>query len=181
MKKILVVVDMQNDFIDGALGSEHAAAVVDKVCEKIKGWDGDIVYTLDTHTPEDYPNTTEGKDLPIPHCMIGSDGHKLNTKVRDALQKKLGRAFDLVYHEYTKQCFGSVELAAMIGEQTDFIELIGLCTDVCVISNAVILRNWKPNMRVVVDASCCAGVTPESHKVALAAMKCCGIQVIGDE
>lgn len=181
MNKMLVVVDMQNDFIDGALGSKHAEAIVDKVCEKIKNWEGHIVYTLDTHTPEDYPNTTEGKDLPVPHCMAGSDGHKLHSKVYDAIRKKIGRESDMLYHEFQKRCFGSMELAACFADQYDYVELIGLCTDVCVISNAVILRNWKENMRVVVDASCCAGVTPDSHKIALAAMKCCGIQVIGDE
>ena len=180
MNKLLVIVDMQNDFIDGALGSPQAQDIVDKVCEKIRTWDGEIAYTMDTHTPDDYLNTTEGKDLPIPHCMIGSDGWQMNSKVYDAIRKRNKHADDMKYFEYGKSCFGSFNLAACVGDHFNYVELVGLCTDVCVISNAILLRNWKDTMEVVVDASCCAGVTLDSHKIALEAMRNCGIHLIND-
>lgn len=180
-KKMLVVVDMQNDFVDGALGSEQAQEIVDKVCKKIEEWEGDIMYTLDTHTPDDYMQTTEGEDLPVPHCLIGSDGHKLNSKVRDALAKKAGSESNMLYNELSKHTFGSPRLASCVSLCSSDVEIVGLCTDTGVISNAIMIRNWHETMRVTVDASCCAGVTPQRHRIALEAMKCCGIKVINDE
>lgn len=180
-KKALIVVDMQNDFIDGSLGNEHAAAIVEKVCQKIKDWDGDIYYTMDTHKPDTYAKTTEGKNLPVDHCMAGTHGWDMNGRVYAALWDKVESIDYMCHHAFGKECFGSVELAVRVASEHQYVELTGLCTDVCVISNAVMIRNQNPYMQVVVDASCCAGVTPENHRTALEAMKCCGIQVINDE
>ena len=177
MKKILVVVDMQNDFIDGALGTPEAQAIVDKVAEKIKNFDGEIFATLDTHT-EDYMNTLEGKKLPVPHCIKGTKGWELNPKIEAALKT----------HNYTmveKPTFGSVGLveeiynnAYLIDEKIFEITLIGLCTDICVVSNALLLRANFRNVEIFVDSSCCAGVTPQTHDAALQTMRCCQINVL---
>lgn len=181
MKKALVVVDMQNDFIDGVLGSEDAKAIVQSVCNKIKTWDGEIFFTMDTHYEENYSLTTEGKDLPIPHCIHKSDGWQLHSDIHMALVEAVNDYNKLARHGFPKTCFGSSELAGAIRADGDrYVELVGLCTDICVLSNAVIIRNSDPKIRVVVDASCCAGVTPERHRTALEAMKNCGIQVISD-
>ena len=179
MKKALVVVDMQNDFIDGVLGSAEAQAIVPAVCEKIRSWDGEIFFTMDTHSEENYTVTVEGKDLPILHCVHKTDGWHLRPDIHTALVDKVGDYNKLARHGFAKKCFGSPELAAAIyGSGATYVELVGLCTDVCVISNAVMIRNQNPHIRVVVDASCCAGVTPERHSVALQAMQNCGIRVI---
>lgn len=176
MKRILIVVDMQNDFIDGSLGTREAAAIVDNVAEKIRAWDGDIFVTYDTHY-ENYMETSEGRNLPVPHCIKGTDGWRLNGKVQKALDKK----------EYTaveKITFGSVELPELIAQTYDVsnleIELIGLCTDICVVSNALLLKANFTETPISVDASCCAGVTVDTHRAALATMKCCQIKVIGE-
>ena len=174
MKKALIVVDMQNDFISGALGSAEAQAIVPAVCEKIRSWDGIVYYTKDTHTAEEYLNSTEGKDLPVSHCLSGSHGWNLHPEIMSALIDHGGHL-----RPVCKDCFGSHPLARnILSEECDYVELIGLCTDVCVISNAIIIRNSDPYIRVAVDASCCAGVTPERHHIALQAMQNCGIQVI---
>lgn len=176
MKKILVVVDMQKDFVDGALGTKEAVAIVDNVVNKINGHDGDIFVTYDTHF-ENYMETSEGKNLPVPHCIKGTDGWKLNDKVQAALDAK-------TYTEVEKITFGSVDLPNLVQEKAngeDFeIELIGLCTDICVVSNALLLKAKFPEIRISVDASCCAGVTPDSHNAALATMKMCQINVVGE-
>lgn len=174
MKKILVVVDMQNDFIDGALGSEDAAAIVDNVVEKINHFDGEILVTYDTHQ-SNYLETREGKYLPVAHCIEGTDGWKLNEKVEQALS---GRNIMKFY----KPTFGSVELVNYLScEKEKDIEviLIGLCTDICVVSNAMLLKAHFPEMEIAVDAGCCAGVTKESHEAALATMQSCQINVMG--
>lgn len=176
MKKILVVVDMQKDFVDGALGTKEAAAIVDNVAGKINSHNGLIFATYDTHF-ENYAETSEGKNLPVPHCIKGSDGWKLDSRVEAALKNKEFTAVE-------KITFGSVDLPNEIkkacGDEDFEIELVGLCTDICVISNALILKANFPEAAISVDAGCCAGVTPETHNAALTAMKCCQINIIGE-
>ena len=178
MENILVVVDMQNDFVDGALGTKEAKSIVENVAKKIKDFDGQIYVTYDTHF-NDYINTLEGKHLPTPHCIVGTNGWSINQNVGNALKGK-------DYIGVNKYTFGAANLPEKIkcnlDEDDDFtIELIGLCTDICVISNALILKANFPDNEIFVDASCCAGVTPESHKAALTTMKMCQINVIGEE
>ncbi len=175
MKKILVVVDMQKDFVDGALGTKEAVSIVPAVVEKIKSFDGDIIVTCDTHL-ENYMETQEGKNLPVPHCIKGTEGWKLDEKVQAALDKK-------AYKVIEKPTFGATELPGYIKanynpEETE-IELIGLCTDICVVSNALLLKANFLETKVSVDANCCAGVTPESHSAALTTMRMCQVDVIG--
>ena len=176
MKKVLVVVDMQNDFVDGALGTKEAVCIVDNVTNKIKDFDGKIFATLDTHY-NNYLQTSEGKKLPVPHCIKMTNGWLLNEKVMEALSDK-------DYKIIEKNTFGSATLVDEIVKLTygyEFeIELIGLCTDICVVSNALMLKAYFPEAKMTVDASCCAGVTPESHKAALDTMKMCQIDVIGE-
>ncbi len=174
MKKILVVVDMQNDFVDGALGSKEAVAVVPAVVRKIKDFDGEIFVTYDTHS-ENYPDTSEGRKLPVPHCIRGTYGWKLNADVANALKDKK-------YTPVEKNTFGSVDLPGLIkgsaGGDGFSVELIGLCTDICVVSNALIIKANFPESQITVDQACCAGVTPEKHRAALETMRSCQIDVI---
>lgn len=178
--KILIVVDMQNDFIDGALGTPEAAAIVPNVKKKIKDYfermDA-IVFTQDTHF-KGYLDSHEGKYLPIPHCVWGSDGWKIP---RDIDYPYL-RHLDKYTFGYTM--WGSLRLAVNGLEYTirsfDDIEIIGLCTDICVVSNALMLRSLFPELDITVDASCCAGTTPERHKAALEVMRSCQINIIGE-
>ena len=174
MKKILIVVDMQTDFVDGALGTKEAVAIVDNVVKKIKQFDGDIIVTHDTHS-EGYMETQEGSNLPIPHCIKGTEGWELDKNVKTVLVGK-------VYKVIEKPTFGSTELPEYIKvnyNPTEIeIELIGLCTDICVVSNALLLKAHFPETEVKVDASCCAGVTPESHLAALNTMKMCQVKVL---
>lgn len=176
MKKLLIVVDMQNDFIDGSLGTAEAVAIVPKVVSKIKNWDGSIITTQDTHF-DNYLDTREGKYLPVPHCIEETDGHKINSEIFAALVDNSDNFSCL-----SKLTFGSTTLPELIrGRGFDYIELIGLCTDICVVSNAMLLKAHYPEIDIAVDASCCAGVTPESHKAALTTMKMCQIDVINEE
>lgn len=173
MNKVLVVVDMQNDFIDGSLGSPEAQAIVPKVVEKIRGFDGEIYATMDTHK-SDYLNTQEGKNLPVQHCMEESQGWQLHPDVR-----ALDGLFDSVFY---KNAFGSTDLMEWIGsaepdDAPEEIVFVGLCTDICVISNAMMAKSCFPEVKVTVDAACCAGVTPESHENALRAMQMCQINI----
>ena len=174
MKKILIVVDMQKDFVDGALGSKEAVSIVGNVVKKIEGFDGDIIVTYDTHT-ENYMETQEGKKLPVPHCIKGTDGWKLDKNVQKALENK-------EYKVIEKPTFGSVGLAEYIKENYNpdeiEIELIGLCTDICVVSNALLMKANFLETKVSVDATCCAGVTPESHNASLLTMKMCQVEVV---
>lgn len=173
MKKVLVVVDMQNDFIDGSLGSQQAAAIVDNAAEKISGFNGEIFVTLDTHF-DNYLDTSEGKKLPVEHCIKNTKGWELNEKISAALADK---EFTVV----EKNTFGSTELPRLIAERVgedDFsIELIGLCTDICVVSNALLLKASFPEVTISVDSSCCAGVTPQKHDAALETMSSCQIDI----
>lgn len=172
MQNILIVVDMQNDFIDGALGTKEALEIVPRVVEKVKAFPGKILFTRDTHE-ENYLNTQEGQKLPVPHCIRGTSGWEICPEL-EALRKE--NAVD-------KPTFGSVELGEKLREMQEeepigCITLVGLCTDICVISNAMLVKAFLPEIRICVDASCCAGVTPESHETALRAMKMCHIDVI---
>ena len=173
MKKYLIVVDMQKDFVDGALGTAEAAAIVPGVVRRIADFDGKVFVTYDTHH-EDYMNTAEGQKLPVPHCIRGTDGWQLNREVAAALK---GRDFTVI----EKPTFGSTELPQRIREDAgddDFsIELIGLCTDICVVSNALLLKANFPEKKIAVDAACCAGVSPETHQAALQVMRCCQIDI----
>ncbi len=173
MKKLLIVVDMQRDFVNGALGTREAEAIVDNAVNKINRFDGDVIATLDTHS-ENYPETSEGRKLPVPHCIKGTDGWKIDSRVQAALDKKGYRAVE-------KITFGSVELPEIIAKNYNInnleIELIGLCTDICVISNALLLKAYFPEVPVYVDSSCCAGVTPDKHRAALEIMSSCQIDV----
>jgi len=174
MKKLLVVVDMQNDFIDEALGTKEAVAIVPKVVEKILQFDGDVIFTRDTHF-DNYMETQEGRKLPVPHCIKDTHGWQLQESVWEACQQKAARGID-------KITFGSVELPQILKEAypegLESIELIGLCTDICVISNAMLVKAHFPETPILVDSSCCAGVTPQSHNNALEAMKMCQITVL---
>ena len=169
-KRMLVVVDMQNDFIDGPLGSEDAKAVVDKVCEKIDGWDGHVCFTMDTHY-DDYPETIEGKHISIPHCVDATEGWQLNPEV----EKRHDAKSFTVY----KSAFGSEELANIVSYlDIEEVQLVGVCTDICVVSNALLLRSRLPYVAVSVDSSCCAGTTPENHDAALRVMRQCCVDVM---
>ncbi len=173
MEKILIVVDMQKDFIDGALGTAEAQKIVDKVVHKIDSFDGSIIATMDTHR-DDYLETREGKFLPVPHCIKYTEGWEIDRRIMSALKHK---GFRLV----EKPTFGSVELPKLIKEKFNpeklSIELIGLCTDICVVSNAILLKAEFPEMDISVDSDCCAGVTPEKHEAALETMASCQIEI----
>ena len=173
MKQFLVVVDMQKDFVDGALGTAEAQAIVPAVAEKIRAFAGEIIVTYDTHE-EDYMDTREGRFLPVPHCIRDTDGWQLNDTVAEALS-------DRAYTVVEKPTFGAVTLPEVVeqlaGDEDFTVELIGLCTDICVVSNAMILKANFPEVDMTVDAACCAGVTPASHQAALTTMACCQITI----
>ena len=173
MRKILVVVDIQKDFVDGVLGSNEAASIVDHVVNKINEFDGEIIVTYDTHF-NNYMETREGKYLPIPHCIKGTDGWQLDRNIQKALNSKK-------YSKIYKHEFSSTMLVKKLNGCNQFnteITFIGLCTDICVLSNVILLKSNYPEMNIIVDASCCAGTTPEKHKAALEVMKSCQIDVI---
>ena len=177
MEKILGVVDMQNDFIDGSLGTEEARNIVEPVCEKIIEFGGQIFVTQDTHS-DNYLETLEGRHLPVEHCIANTEGWLINSFIRNALKSKN-------YAFIEKEIFGSMKLVDQIAKILDkgvkgSIEIVGLCSDICVVSNALMLRSAFPNTEITVDASCCAGVTPDKHKAAMEVMKSCQINVIGE-
>ncbi len=172
MQNILLVIDMQNDFIDGALGTPEAVAIVPKVREKIRSFDGTVLFTRDTHG-ENYMETQEGKNLPVPHCIRGTDGWQIRPELEELR----------VTEPIDKGTFGSDELGKILRDLNDedpigIITVIGLCTDICVISNALLAKAFLPEVPIEVDASCCAGVTPESHENALKAMASCQIRIV---
>lgn len=174
MKDFLIVVDMQKDFVDGALGSAEACAIIPAVVQKIRNFEGEIFATLDTHF-ENYLDTAEGKKLSVPHCIRGTDGWRLDRQVAAALDEK-------DYTPVEKYTFGSVKLPELIrkvaGGEAFRVELIGLCTDICVVSNALLLKAYFPEMSIAVSAACCAGVTPEKHEAALETMRSCQIDIL---
>ena len=174
MRRILVVVDMQKDFVNGALGTKEAVAIVPAVVDKIREYEKENIFvTRDTHQ-KDYLTTQEGRKLPVEHCIEGTPGWELDPTVAEAVQ---GAAI------VNKPTFGSTELMNIIREISEkdeiSIELIGLCTDICVVSDALLLKAAVPEVEISVDASCCAGVTPEKHEAALETMRSCQIQVTG--
>lgn len=173
MRKILLVIDMQNDFINGALGTSEAEAIVDRVAREIRKYPvGDVIATRDTHT-EDYLNTQEGRKLPVVHCIKGTFGWELHPKIADALKNAV---------VVDKPAFGSRKLAEMLEKLAELDELdvtlVGLCTDICVVSNALLIKAFLPETPVRVLADCCAGVTPESHQAALDTMRMCQIEIV---
>ncbi len=171
MRKAIVVVDMQNDFVDGSLGTAEAQAMLPHLVQKLtqarETKSADVVFTMDTH-PVNYMQTAEGRKLPVEHCIKGTKGWEIVPQLQ--MFKEMAHAI------VEKPTFGSVKLPQVVADY-DEIELVGLCTDICVISNALLLKAFYPEKEIRVDASCCAGVTPESHKNALAAMKMCQIDV----
>ena len=177
MKKILVVIDMQNDFIDGALGTPEAAAIVENVKAKILSYPKENVFaTRDTHH-QYYMDTQEGRNLPVPHCIRGTDGWQIRPEIAELIFPD---------HVVDKPTFGSTQLAKLMEvlerreEDGIEIELVGLCTDICVVSNALLLKASMPETPISCDASCCAGVTPAKHEAALETMRSCQIRIIND-
>ena len=175
-KKYLVVIDMQNDFIDGSLGTKEAQAIVPRVVDRIKecineGYE--VFATQDTHG-NDYLDTTEGKYLPVRHCIDGSPGHEIPQEILELIPQN---------NIIIKNTFGSIPLGYTLqwrpaACENVIIELVGLCTDICVVTNALLLKTFLPNAIIRVNAACCAGVTPELHEAALKTMKSCQIEII---
>ncbi len=172
MKKIIVVVDMQNDFINGSLGTKEAQEMLPRLKNKLQqaadSGSAELIFTMDTHG-ENYLSTQEGKNLPIEHCIKGSHGWEITPELQDFVRQAKAVV--------EKPTFGSLALPKLLGD-ADEVELVGLCTDICVISNALLIKAAYPEVQISVDANCCAGVTPESHRNALAAMKMCQIKVL---
>ena len=196
MKKILIVVDMQNDFIDGPLGTPEARAIVDNVCAKIREGEWDCIFTTqDTHD-ENYLETQEGKKLPVIHCNDCGDGWFLNDKIHAALHEYDTQFYDEGYSRWCatqKNTFGCLDLIYFMNRDVLYndraghnrscdveLTLVGVCTDICVISNALLLKAHYPEMKIVVDASCCAGSSPEKHRMALEVMKSCQIDILNE-
>jgi len=173
-KKLLIVVDMQYDFIDGALGTSEAEAIVDRVNKKIKQYranEDNVIFTQDTHD-KDYLNTNEGKNLPIPHCKKHTHGWRIP---EDLLLSAPNNTAII-----EKNTFGYANWKDFNLERYEEIEIIGLCSDICVITNALVLKTFYPETNITVDATCCAGTTPEHHFAAMAIMKSCQINIKGD-
>ena len=169
--KILVVVDIQNDFVDGSLGTKEAENIIPYVKNKIENFVGEIIFTMDSHD-ENYLKTQEGKNLPIPHCIKNTEGWK----IREGIYKENSKIFE-------KNCFASLDLGKYLfelnqKEKIESIELIGLCTDICVISNSMLIKSFLPEVEIIIDSKACAGVTVESHEKALAVMEICQIKII---
>ena len=174
MRKILIVVDMQKDFVDGALGTGEAVAIVPNVVRKIRSHNGPVIATYDTHNST-YLQSNEGSHLPVPHCIRATAGWQLDAQVARALEEK-------GFTPVLKGTFGSVDLPGVVemiadGEAFE-LELVGLCTDICVISNALLAKAFLPEVPVSVDAACCAGVTPATHQAALTTMSMCQIDMV---
>ncbi len=172
MKNILVVIDMQNDFIDGTLGTKEAEGIIENVVAKIKTYPSNAIYaTRDTHQ-SDYLQTSEGQYLPVEHCIQGTKGWEIRPEVAEAMPNAI---------IIDKPTFGSNELVELLAKESESeeiaIELVGLCTDICVVTNALLLKTKLPDTKVTVDAACCAGVTVESHDAALLTMKMCQIEI----
>lgn len=161
--RMTIVVDMQNDFVSGALGTSEAMDIIPNLVEKLKKIDNDLIFTQDTHK-ENYLETEEGKRLPIIHCIKKTPGWEIINEIKPFTAK--GTVIE-------KAAFGSTRLPSML-KKYDEIELCGLCTDVCVISNALLIKAFYPDKTIIIDSACCAGVTPESHQAALLVMKNCG-------
>jgi len=178
--KVLIVVDMQKDFIDGSLGTAEAIGIVDAVVKRIDNSEGELIlFTQDTHQI-DYLDTPEGKKLPVIHCVENTEGWQINENIRNAWQNKKNtvRVPELHQNTFIKPVFGSVDLVDFLKSRVSEIsgiEILGLCTDICVISNAIMIKNTIPDVKISVNVKCCAGVTPQTHKEALNVMKMCHI------
>lgn len=173
MRKILLVIDMQNDFIDGSLGTNEAVKIVDNVINKIKKYPSENIFaTKDTHET-DYLATQEGKYLPVEHCIRGTNGWNINDNIQNLIPAT---------QIFEKGTFGSVTLAEKLKEIADKeeveVEVVGICTDICVISNVLLIKAYLPEINITVDSSCCAGVTPAKHDAALETMRSCQINVL---
>lgn len=168
MKKALIVIDMQKDFVDGALANPDAQAIVSGIAEYVKAYDGDVIATRDTHQ-ENYMQTAEGKKLPVPHCIENTDGWQIADEISAALQARKAMILN-------KPTFGYLGWG-MLGEY-DEAELVGTCTDICVVSNALVLKAMFPDLIVKVNAPLCAGTTKENHEAALAVMACCQVEIL---
>ena len=179
MKQFLIVVDMQHDFVDGALGTPEAVGILENAAALIRSWEDEIFVTFDTHDA-DYLETAEGRKLPVVHCAAGTEGWTLHPQIGEALAEREAAAPGSV-QTVQKHTFGSVRLPELIaeaaGDEAFSITLIGLCTDICVISNAMLLKAHFPEMPIAVRADCCAGVTPLLHTAALAVMQSCQIDI----
>lgn len=173
MRKLLIVIDMQNDFIDGSLGTPEAAAIVEAVRRKILSYpQEDVIATMDTHGA-DYLQTQEGRRLPVVHCVRGTEGWQIRPELAALIHPE---------NVYEKPTFGCMELAEDLKEYVEAVEdveleLVGLCTDICVVSNALLLKAAMPEVPISVDARCCAGVTPEKHLAALETLRSCQVEV----
>ena len=175
-QKYLLVIDVQNDFVSGSLGSEAAQAVLDNICRKVEAFDGTVMFTRDTHAA-DYLDTQEGKYLPVPHCIKGTEGWELVDRLKQYAEEHKSIIYD-------KPAFGNIYLASDIKSLSkldliDSVELIGLDTDICVISNALIIKAAVPELPVYVDPSCCAGSSKERHEAAIEVMKSCQVIMNG--
>lgn len=180
LKKMLVVVDMQYDFVNGALGSKEAQRIVPKVCEKIKGWDGDIMYTQDIHPDKlSYKMTVEGQRIPV-HCIKDTKGSTIVEEVQEAIVEKSSETRKYFSKVEKIDHFADTEVAWLCSDY-GYVEFVGLCTDICVISNALLLRSFCPQIEIAVDASCCAGTNNKAHKAALLVMKSCCIDILNDQ
>lgn len=173
--RYLIVIDMQNDFVTGPLGSPEARAIADAVAQRATTFNGAVAFTMDTHGP-DYLDTQEGRNLPVPHCIAGTDGWRLIPALEEVREERDAPVFE-------KPAFGSPELAAWLvqrnaEEPIESVELCGVCTDICVVSNALLIKAALPEVPVRLDARLCAGVTPEAHEAALATMRSCQVEVI---
>lgn len=185
MNKVLIVVDMQNDFISGSLANTEAQKIVPEIVNLIKSWDGDVVLTMDTHEKDTYLNSMEGKNLPIEHCIRGEDGWFIDTEIEYAARehdKHIGGK----YTHITKPTFGYRDWACALSStkekcRYDEIYLCGTCTDICVISNALLLKTMFPEIPVKVFGNLCAGLTPEKHQAALNVMESCQVEVINSD
>lgn len=187
--KILVLVDLQNDFIEGTLGSPEAQKIVPKVVDKINNYEDKrntlVLFTKDTHY-DNYMNTLEGKILPIPHCIEGTPGWSINRDIKNAVKYNRFLSYssdEIIKSRIYKNTFGSDVLEKLLikhKDEIDEIEFCGLCTDICVISNVLMARQKLPDTKIIVDASCCAGVTPEKHLAALEVMKSCQIEIVNE-
>lgn len=174
MKNVLIVVDMQKDFVNGSLGTKEAVAIVDAVVEKVKAFDGEVIFTRDTHF-ENYMETQEGKNLPVVHCIKDTEGWEIVPELKTLCEEKGCKCYD-------KPTFGSTALAEDLKNlydagELEAVELVGICTDICVVSNALMIKAFMPELQVELDSACCAGVTPEKHEAALETMRSCQILV----
>ena len=185
--KALIIVDMQNDFIDGALGTPEAQAIVPNVVDRLKfheNTDTIILFTKDTHYDDTYADSMEGTKLPVPHCMINTPGWSIVRPIHDEFKRGNYATIStesVINGRVIKSTFGSWDLVDVLANyDLDEIEVCGVCTDICVVANCLLLKTAFPEIPIVVNASCCAGVTPEKHAAALEVMKSCQIDVIGE-